>query len=61
MEYDPQTAVRLRAHVQASAATKASATALMGKEMASPTQLKAATALLWTSAIDTARRRLARR
>ena len=61
MEYDPQPPFDSGHMSKASAATKASATALMGKEMANPTQLKAATALLWTSAIDTARRRLARR
>jgi hypothetical protein len=58
IEYDPQPPFDSGHMSKASAATKASATALMGKEMATPTQVKAATALLWTSAIDTARRRL---
>jgi hypothetical protein len=46
---------------KASAATKASATALLTKEMVNPTQLKATTALLWDGAIKAARNRRKRR
>jgi hypothetical protein len=46
---------------KASAATKAAATALMAKDLAKPTQVKAATALLWSGAIEAARSRRQRR
>lgn len=39
---------------KASAATKASAAALMGRELMTPTQLKATTLLLWDQAIRAA-------
>lgn len=37
--------------------TKATATALMARDLAKPTQLKAATLLLWDTAIGAARTR----
>ena len=40
---------------KASATTKAAATALMGKDLIKPKQLRAATGLLWDHAIDRAR------
>ena len=42
---------------KASAATKATATALMSKDLVKPKQLKAATLLLWDQAIERARTR----
>jgi transcriptional regulator GlxA family with amidase domain len=57
MEYDPQPPFDSGHMSKASAATKATATALMAKDLANPTQLKAMTSLLWTGAIDAARSR----
>jgi len=57
MEYDPQPPFDCGHMSKASAATKATATALMAREMATPTQLKATTLLLWKAAIDATRRR----
>jgi hypothetical protein len=55
MEYDPQPPFDSGHMSKASAATKAAATALMSKDLIKPKQLKAATGLLWDSAIDRAR------
>ncbi len=61
MEYDPQPPFDSGHMSKASTSTKAAATALMAKEMANPTQLKATAALisngLWNTAIDAARAR----
>jgi transcriptional regulator GlxA family with amidase domain len=55
MEYDPQPPFDSGHMSKASATTKAAATALMSKDLIKPRQLKAATGLLWDSAIDRAR------
>ncbi|HEX5142523.1 MAG TPA: DJ-1/PfpI family protein [Mycobacterium sp.] len=55
MEYDPQPPFDSGHMSKASATTKATATALMAREMATPTQLKAAVQLLWGRAINAAR------
>ncbi len=60
MEYDPQPPFDSGHTSKASARTRAAATAEMTRELANPTQLKAASSLLWTHAIDAARRRFAR-
>jgi transcriptional regulator GlxA family with amidase domain len=57
MEYDPQPPFDSGHLSKASAATKASATALMSRELLKPTQLKATTALLWTQALKRVRAR----
>lgn len=57
MEYDPQPPFDSGHMSKASAATKAAATALMAKDLATPTQLKAATLLMWDRALDGARSR----
>jgi transcriptional regulator GlxA family with amidase domain len=57
MEYDPQPPFDSGHMSKASAGTKASATALMARDLANPTQLKAMTSLAWTRAIDAARAR----
>lgn len=61
MEYDPQPPFDSGHMSKASAATKAAATALMAKDLATPTQLKAMTSLLWSGAIDAARSRRRRK
>jgi transcriptional regulator GlxA family with amidase domain len=61
IEYDPQPPFDSGHMSKASAATKAAATALLGKDMVKPSQLKATTALLWEAAIDKARGRRKRR
>ncbi|MCV7177341.1 DJ-1/PfpI family protein [Mycolicibacterium sphagni] len=61
MEYDPQPPFDSGHMSKASAATKATATALMAREVATPTQLKAMTSLMWTGAIDAARSRSRRK
>jgi putative intracellular protease/amidase len=61
IEYDPQPPFDSGHMSKASAATKAAATALLGKDMIKPTQLKATTALLWDGAIKAARGRRKRR
>ncbi|KAA0110669.1 DJ-1/PfpI family protein [Mycolicibacterium sp. P1-5] len=61
MEYDPQPPFDSGHMSKASASTKATATALMAKGLANPTQLKAMTGLLWTGAIDAARSRARRK
>jgi transcriptional regulator GlxA family with amidase domain len=60
MEYDPQPPFDSGHTSKASATTKATATVLMGKELANPTQLKAMSSLVWDHAIDAARQRLRR-
>jgi transcriptional regulator GlxA family with amidase domain len=60
MEYDPQPPFDSGHTSKASATTKATATMLMGKELANPTQLKAMSSLVWDHAIDTARQRFRR-
>lgn len=55
MEYDPQPPFDSGHKSKASAKTKATATALMAKDLAKPAQLKAATLLLWDRAIGTVR------
>jgi transcriptional regulator GlxA family with amidase domain len=61
LEYDPQPPFDSGHMSKASASTKATATALMAKEVATPTQLEAMTGLLWTGAIDAARSRTKRK
>jgi hypothetical protein len=60
MEYDPQPPFDSGHMTKASASTKAAATALMTKDLIKPTQLKAATMLLWDGAIRAARNRRSR-
>jgi putative intracellular protease/amidase len=57
IEYDPQPPFDSGHMSKASAATKASATALLSKDMITPALLKATTLLLWEQAIRTARGR----
>jgi putative intracellular protease/amidase len=57
IEYDPHPPFDSGHMSKASAATKAAATALLGKDMVKPTQLKATTMLLWDGAIKAARSR----
>lgn len=57
MEYDPQPPFDSGHMSKASAATKASATALMSRELLKPVQLKATTALLWDQALKRVRSR----
>lgn len=57
IEYDPQPPFDSGHLSKASVKTKASATALLGRAMAKPTQLKAATLLLWDQAIGAVRSR----
>ena len=59
MEYDPQPPFDSGHMSKASAATKASAVALMGRDLMKPVALKAATLLLWDQAIRVARKRFA--
>jgi transcriptional regulator GlxA family with amidase domain len=61
IEYDPQPPFDSGHMSKASASTKAAATALLGKGMIKPTQLKATTMLLWDGAIKAARNRRSRR
>jgi putative intracellular protease/amidase len=61
IEYDPQPPFDSGHMSKASAATKAAATALLGRDMIKPTQLKATTMLLWDGAIKAARNRRFRR
>jgi putative intracellular protease/amidase len=56
MEYDPQPPFDSGHMSKASPATKAAATALMGKEIARPAQLMAMSALVWNRAVDVAAR-----
>lgn len=57
MEYDPQPPFDSGHFSKASAATKASATALMSRELLKPAALKASTLLLWDQAIKKVRNR----
>lgn len=57
MEYDPQPPFDSGHMSKASAATKATATALMARELASPPALKATVGLLWDHAIRRVRSR----
>jgi putative intracellular protease/amidase len=61
IEYDPQPPFDSGHMSKASASTKAAATALLGKDMIKPTQLKATTLLLWDSALKAARARRKKR
>lgn len=55
MEYDPQPPFDSGHMSKASASTKATATALMSKDLLKPKQLQATTLLLWDHAIERAR------
>jgi putative intracellular protease/amidase len=57
IEYDPQPPFDSGHLSKASAATKATAAAMMSKDLMKPAQLKATTLLLWEQAIRTARGR----
>ncbi|MDX1871570.1 DJ-1/PfpI family protein [Mycolicibacterium sp. 120266] len=57
MEYDPQPPFDSGHFSKASTATKASATALMSRELLKPSALKATTLLLWDQAIKKVRAR----
>jgi transcriptional regulator GlxA family with amidase domain len=57
IEYDPHPPFDSGHMSKASAATKAAATALLSKDVVNPTQLKAATMLLWDGALKAARSR----
>ena len=57
IEYDPQPPFDSGHLSKASASTKAAATALLSKELISPTQLTATTMVLWDQAIRSARTR----
>ena len=61
MEYDPQPPFDSGHMSKASAKTKAAATALMARDIATPTQLKAGTLLLWDRALAVARAKAGRR
>jgi putative intracellular protease/amidase len=61
IEYDPQPPFDSGHMSKASVATKATATAMLGKDMINPTQLKATTLLVWDGAIKAARGRSRRR
>jgi putative intracellular protease/amidase len=61
IEYDPQPPFDSGHMSKASAKTKAAATALLAREVAKPTQLKAGTQLLWNHALTAARAKVARR
>ena len=57
MEYDPQPPFDSGHMSKASAKTRATATAMMGRDLMKPAQLKASTLLLWQQAIRVARAR----
>ena len=57
IEYDPQPPFDSGHMSKASASTKAAATALLGRDLVKPAQLRAATMRLWDQAIKAARRR----
>jgi len=61
MEYDPQPPFDSGHMSKASATTKTAATAMMGKGLAKPAQLKAMSGLVWDHAIKGARARRKRR
>ena len=56
MEYDPQPPFDSGHMLKASAATKATATAMMGRQLATPASLAASTGLLWDAALARVRR-----
>ncbi len=56
MEYDPQPPFDSGHMSKASAATKATATAMMGRQLAPPASLAASTGLLWDAALARVRR-----
>ncbi|MCG7578703.1 DJ-1/PfpI family protein [Mycolicibacterium sp. OfavD-34-C] len=56
MEYDPQPPFDSGHMSKASAATKATATAMMGRQLATPAALAASTGLLWDAALARVRR-----
>ena len=60
IEYDPQPPFDSGHISKASARTKAAATAMLGRQLAKPAPLKAATLLLWDRAISAARDRAQR-
>ncbi|HZA09494.1 DJ-1/PfpI family protein [Mycobacterium sp.] len=57
IEYDPQPPFDSGHMSKASASTKAAATALLGKGLVNPTQIKATAMLLWDHALERARSR----
>jgi hypothetical protein len=57
MEYDPQPPFDSGHMSKASARTKATATAMMGRDLMKPTQLKATTLVLWEQALRAVRGR----
>lgn len=61
IEYDPQPPFDSGHMSKASAKTKATATASLAREFATPAQLKAGTQLLWNRALSTARAKAGRR
>src|SRR3954471_9018869 len=61
IEYDPQPPFDSGHMSKASATTKAAATALLAKDSATPTNLKAATLLAWEQALSAARSRRRKR
>jgi transcriptional regulator GlxA family with amidase domain len=61
MEYDPQPPFDCGHMSKASATTKATATALMSKDLVKPAQLKAMSGLVWDHAIEAARSRRKRK
>jgi transcriptional regulator GlxA family with amidase domain len=61
MEYDPQPPFDSGHMSKASATTKATAAALMSKDLVKPTQLKAMTGLVWDHALQAARSRRKRK
>jgi transcriptional regulator GlxA family with amidase domain len=61
MEYDPQPPFDSGHMSKASASTKATAVALMGKELAKPAALSASAGLLWDAALQRVRSRRTRR
>ncbi len=61
MEYDPQPPFDSGHVSKASAVTRATATAMMSRDLMKPTQLKATTLLLWDQAIRVARGRVGTR
>ena len=56
MEYDPQPPFDSGHMLKASAATKATATAMMGRQLETPASLAASTGLLWDAALARVRR-----
>ena len=61
IEYDPQPPFDSGHMSKASAKTKATAAALVARDVVNPTQLKAGTLLLWDHALAAARAKVARR